>query len=182
MFRDFERVLLAFISACIDYCYILYVGSSQASLSHLQFVRDVAPRLLTGACKSTFLLYWRLHGGCLFILGFSSRFYCLLNRIKAPPTSRTPSWPLRSAERALFNVPQARLKVTGDTAFVVVAPKLWYELPVLFAIPRPECCQLYFWYFIILLLVLFSIYYLYCFSLTLILCPPRGLCYLLFIF
>lgn len=75
LFRDFERVLLAFISDCIDYCYILSVGISQASLSHLQFIRNVAPRLLTGACKSTFLLHWCLRNGCLFILGFNSRFY-----------------------------------------------------------------------------------------------------------
>lgn len=50
-FSDFERVILAFNSTRLDYCNALYVGVSQASLSHLQLVQNAAARLLTGKCK-----------------------------------------------------------------------------------------------------------------------------------
>lgn len=50
-FSDFERVIHAFISTCLDYCSALYIGVNKASLARLQLVQNAAARLLTGTRK-----------------------------------------------------------------------------------------------------------------------------------
>jgi len=50
-FKDFERVIHAFISTKLDCCNSLYLGISQASLNHLQMTQYAAARLLTGVRK-----------------------------------------------------------------------------------------------------------------------------------
>lgn len=41
------KAVHAFISSWIDYCNALYIGTSQATISILQLVQNVAARLLT---------------------------------------------------------------------------------------------------------------------------------------
>ncbi len=50
-FKDFERVLHAFISTRLNYCNALYAGTNQVSFARLQLVRTAAARLLTGTSK-----------------------------------------------------------------------------------------------------------------------------------
>ncbi len=50
-FKDFERVIHAFISMRLDYCNSLYMGINRPSLNQLQIVQNAAARLLTGLHK-----------------------------------------------------------------------------------------------------------------------------------
>ncbi len=50
-FKDFERVIHAFISSRLDYCNSLYMGINQASLNQHKMVQNAAARLLTGVRK-----------------------------------------------------------------------------------------------------------------------------------
>ena len=50
-FKDFERVIHAFVTTRLDYCNALYTGINKASLKRLQLVQNSAARLLTGARK-----------------------------------------------------------------------------------------------------------------------------------
>ncbi len=50
-FKDFEKVIHAFISSRLNYCNSLYMGINQASLNRLQMVQNAAARLLTGVRK-----------------------------------------------------------------------------------------------------------------------------------
>lgn len=47
-FKDFEKVVHAFLSTRLDYCHSLYMDINQFSLAHLQMVQNAAARLLTG--------------------------------------------------------------------------------------------------------------------------------------
>ncbi len=50
-FEDMEKVVHAIVSFPLDYCNVLYLGVSQASLSRLQLVQNSATRLLMGTKK-----------------------------------------------------------------------------------------------------------------------------------
>ncbi len=50
-FKDFERVIHAFISTRLDCCNSLYMSINQTSLNQLQMVQNAAARLLTGVRK-----------------------------------------------------------------------------------------------------------------------------------
>ncbi len=50
-FEDMEKVVHAIVSFPLDYCNVLYLGVSQASLSRLQLVQNSAARLLMGTKK-----------------------------------------------------------------------------------------------------------------------------------
>ncbi len=50
-FKDFEKVIHAFVSTRLDYCNSLYMGINQSSLAHLQMVQNAATRLLSGVRK-----------------------------------------------------------------------------------------------------------------------------------
>ncbi|KAI2649140.1 hypothetical protein H4Q32_020355 [Labeo rohita] len=50
-FKNFEKVIHAFITTRLDYCNSLYVGISQTALSRLQLVQNAAARLLAGVQK-----------------------------------------------------------------------------------------------------------------------------------
>ena len=41
-----------------------------------------------------------------------------------------PSRSLRSSDQLLLAVPKSRMKLRGDRAFTVAAPKLWNKLPL----------------------------------------------------
>ena len=44
-------------------------------------------------------------------------------------TPYVPRWSLRSASMDYLVVPQTRLRLYGDRAFMAAAPKLWNDLP-----------------------------------------------------
>lgn len=129
----------AFISTRLDYCNALYVGVSQASLSRLQLIQNVAARLLAGTRKREHItpvlasLHWlpvhfRIHFKILLFAykalnGLAPSYLSDLLHPYAPLKS------LRSADQSLLVIPKSRLKQRGDRAFAVVAPKLWNELP-----------------------------------------------------
>nr|XP_061839065.1 uncharacterized protein LOC133621161 isoform X1 [Nerophis lumbriciformis]XP_061839075.1 uncharacterized protein LOC133621161 isoform X1 [Nerophis lumbriciformis] len=138
--HDLEKLIHAFISTRLDYCNALYVGISQASLARLQLVQNSAARLLTQTRRREHItpilasLHWlpvryRIHFKLLLFV-----FKCLNN---LAPTYLSdllqpycPTRSLRSADQLLLTVPDTRLKLRGDRAFAVAAPKLWNDLPL----------------------------------------------------
>ncbi len=63
-FKDFEKVIHAFIFSRLEYFNSLYIGVSQKALSRLQAVQNAAARMLTGTRKQEhitpvlFSLHW----------------------------------------------------------------------------------------------------------------------------
>ena len=130
----------AFITSRLDYCNALYLGASQASISRLQLVQNAAARLLTGTRRQEHItpvlasLHW-------LPVRFRVDFKILLFAFKClnglAPTYLSdllepyvPSRTLRSSDQLLLAVPKARLKLRGNRAFAVAAPKLWNDLPL----------------------------------------------------
>ncbi|XP_042352033.1 uncharacterized protein LOC121950173, partial [Plectropomus leopardus] len=138
--QHFETVIHAFVTNRLDYCNALYLGVSGSSIARLQLVQNAAACLLTGTRKFDHIspilasLHWlpihfRIHFKILLFV-FKS-----LNGLAPPYLSEllhpyTPSRSLRSADQLLLRVPKTRLKLRGDRAFSVAAPKLWNELPL----------------------------------------------------
>ena len=137
-FKDFEKVIHAFISSWLDYCNGLYVGVGVSQTNRLQLVQKAAARLLTGSRKINpitpilaFLHWLPMH--------FSIDFKILLFVFKAlhgqtPPylsellVIYTPPRSLRSADQMLLTVPRSRLKNSGDQAFATASARLWNNL------------------------------------------------------
>ncbi len=127
----------AFITTRLDYCNALYVGVSPASIARLQLVQNAAARLLTKAHRREHIspilasLHWltvcyRIYFKILLYV------YKCFNSLAPPYLSEllqpyTLSWSLRSADQLLLAVPKTRLKLTGNRAFAVAAPKWWNE-------------------------------------------------------
>ncbi len=133
-FKDFERVILAFISSRLDYCNSLYMGINQASLNRLQIVQNAAARLLTGVRKREHItpvlisLHW-------LPIHYRIDFKVLLLVFKALDgltpvylsdllSAHNPGRSLRSSNQRLLNVPQAKLKSRSDRAFAVASETL----------------------------------------------------------
>lgn len=57
-FKGHENVIHAIISSCLDYCYSLYVGLPQSTMSLLQMVQNVVARLLMGTTKRNIFLWF----------------------------------------------------------------------------------------------------------------------------
>ncbi len=136
-FKDLETVIHAFITSRLDYCNSLYVGICQRHLSHLQTVQNAAARLLTGIKKGIILLqYYLLFTGYQFSTGsiLLMVFKALHNMSPSYITNlleyHTLARTLRSADKLLLAVPRSPKKSKGDTAFMVMAPKLWNSLPL----------------------------------------------------
>lgn len=56
------------MTSCLTYCTVLYIGVSQASISHLRLVQNAAPHRLTGTCKlDASTPYWLPSTGFLYI-------------------------------------------------------------------------------------------------------------------
>ncbi len=138
-FQDLEIVIHAFITSRLDYCNSLYVGLPQSSLSRLQMVQNAAARLLNSTKKHDHIspvlasLHWlpvffRIQFKILLIVfkalnGHAPSYISNLIHLHSTPRS------LRSANKALLHVPRSRLKLKGDRAFAVAAPRLWNQLP-----------------------------------------------------
>ncbi len=139
-FKDFEKVIHAFVSTRLDYCNSIYMGINQSSLARLQMVQNAAARLLTGVRKREHItpvlisLHWlpvhfRIDFKVLLLVfkclnGLAPEYLSDLLSIHNPVRS------LRSSNQRQLNVPWARLKLRGDRAFSIAAPKPWNSLPV----------------------------------------------------
>lgn len=126
-FEDMEKV----VSSHLDYCYVLYLGLNQLSLSFLQLVQNSAARLLTGTkgrqhitpvlIKLHWLPIWyRIHFKALLYVykavhGLSTDYFTDL--ISVCQSSRS----LHSNDQLLLMVLQS---CRGDRAFSVAAPTL----------------------------------------------------------
>ena len=124
----------------LDYCNAVYVGVNQASISRLQLVQNAAARLLTGTRKQEHIspvlasLHWLPVRYRIDFKVLLFAFKCLNN---LAPTYLSdllepyvPSKTLWSSDQLLLAVPKTRLKLRGNRAFAVAAPKLWNELPL----------------------------------------------------
>ncbi len=139
-FKDFEKVIHAFILSRLDYCNSLYFGISQTALSRLQLVQNAAARLLSGVKKREHItpilcsLHWL--PDCFIVdlkiwllvykslNGLSPTYLCELL------TEYQPIRSLRSSNQDLLFIPKSRLKCRGDRAFCIAAPRLWNALPL----------------------------------------------------
>ncbi len=133
-FKDFEKVIHAFVSTRLDYCNSLYVGINQSSFARLQMIQNAAARLLTGVRKREHItpvlisLHWlpvrfRIDFKVLLLVfkclnGLAPEYLSDLLSIHNPVRS------LRSSNQRQLNVQRARLKLRGDHAFSIAAPKL----------------------------------------------------------
>lgn len=48
---EFERLIPAFTSSCLEYCNLIHIGIGQSHVDQLQVVQNTADMLLTGTCK-----------------------------------------------------------------------------------------------------------------------------------
>ncbi|KAI2647433.1 DNA mismatch repair protein MSH3 [Labeo rohita] len=138
-FKNFEKVIHAFITTRLDYCNSLYVGISQTALSRLQLVQNAAARLLAGVHKRDHItpvlrsLHWlpvryRVNFKILLIV------YKSLHGMAPPYISdllieHSVTRTLRSSNQRLLLIPQTKRKCRGDRAFASIAPRLWNDLP-----------------------------------------------------
>lgn len=134
-----EKAIHAFISSRLDYCNALYVGTSQSSISRLQFVQNAAACLLTNNPRRehiTPVLYSFHWLPVHFRIDFKILTFVFkaLNGL-APPylsdllTPQVRNRTLRSSNQRLLEVPRSNYKHWGDRAFLVAAPRLWNKLP-----------------------------------------------------
>uniref|UniRef100_A0A3B3QY49 Reverse transcriptase domain-containing protein n=1 Tax=Paramormyrops kingsleyae TaxID=1676925 RepID=A0A3B3QY49_9TELE len=139
-FKNFERVIHAFVSSRLDYCNALYAGISCSSISRLQLVQNAAAHLLTRTRRREHItpvlaaLHWlpvhyRIHFKILLFV-FKALHGLAPSYISGLLKVHTPSRALRSADQLRLLIPPSRLKSRGDRAFAVMAPKLWNELPL----------------------------------------------------
>ena len=139
-FQDTEKIIHAFVSSRLDYCNSLYTCLSRQAMARLQVVQNSAARLLTRTHRRTHItpilasLHW-------LPIAFRVDFKILLITYKAlhglAPAYITEllspyqtNRPLRSSDKALLAVPESRLKMKGDRAFSITAPRLWNSLPL----------------------------------------------------
>uniref|UniRef100_A0A669CTZ7 Reverse transcriptase domain-containing protein n=1 Tax=Oreochromis niloticus TaxID=8128 RepID=A0A669CTZ7_ORENI len=138
--RDLETVIHAFITSRLDHCNSLLIGVGLGTLTRLQLVQNAAARFLSGKRKFEHItpvlasLHWlpiefRIHFKVLLLVfkslnGLAPAYMSDLLKPYVPTRS------LRSAEQLLLSVPKSRLKLRGDRAFSIVAPKLWNNLPL----------------------------------------------------
>jgi len=138
--QDLEKVIHAFIATRLGYCSTLYVEVSQATLSRLQLDQSTAAHLLTGEHRREHIssvlsalhllpVHYRI-GFEIFLIVDK----CLNGLIH--PVALTcfsdmfPLGPERSVDHLTLVVPKTKLKLSGDQAFAIIAPKLWNKLPL----------------------------------------------------
>ncbi len=141
--NDLEKLIHALIFSRLDYCntiYTVYKGVNQTALARLQAVQNAAARLLTGSRKHEhitpilFSLKWLLVRFRieykLLVFVFKSLNGLSPTYLDALVKRHTSARSLRYSDQQLLTVPRSRLKLKGDRAFSVAAPKLWNVLPV----------------------------------------------------
>ncbi len=139
-YKDFEKVINAFILSRLDYCNSLYFRIRQTAISRLQLVQNAAARLLSGVKKREHItpilrsLHWlpvcfRVDLNILLLVyksrnGLAPTYLCEL--LTEYQTIRS----LRSSNQDLLSTPKSRLKCRVNCAFCIAAPRLWNALPL----------------------------------------------------
>ncbi|XP_042349014.1 uncharacterized protein LOC121947898, partial [Plectropomus leopardus] len=135
-----EKLVHAFVTSRLDYCYSLLFGCPNKSLRSLQLVQNADARVLTGSNKRDHIssvlasLHW-------LPVKSRSEFKILLLTYKAlngqAPSYLSqlivpyqPSRSLRSENAGLLVVPKVSKSRIGTRAFSYHAPLLWNHLPV----------------------------------------------------
>lgn len=138
--HDLEIVLQAFITSCLDYCNSILFGVSHGVLLRLQLVQNAAGRFLEGKRKFDHVMpilaalhwlpvFYRIYFKILLLVckalnGLTPKYLAEMLHPYVPTRA------LRSEDLSLLVVPRTQLKMRGDRAFSVAAPKLWNELPL----------------------------------------------------
>lgn len=145
--QHFEMIIHAFVSIQLDYCSTLYVWFSASTITCLQMVQNAAACLLSGTNKREHVspIWTALHW-------LPIRFRIHFNGL-APALLSLRGVPRRSANQLLPRVP----KMTPKLREIVVAPKLWNDLPL--HIRHPSASVLYDLLFHINWCVLISYFY-----------------------
>lgn len=135
-----ETLIHAFITSRLDYCNSVLVGLPASSLKKLQYVQNLAARVLTHTrsrehitsrlkelhwlpvhfriqFKVLLLVYKSLHGMAPAYLSSLIQRYC-------------PTRTLRSVDAHLLSIPSSRLRTCGERVFSVIGPKSWNSLPI----------------------------------------------------
>uniref|UniRef100_A0A1A8GC70 Uncharacterized protein n=1 Tax=Nothobranchius korthausae TaxID=1143690 RepID=A0A1A8GC70_9TELE len=136
-----KSVVHTFITSRLDYSNSCLYGISKAAQSRLQLVQNSAARFLAGVDRRQHItpilksLHWlpvhlRINFKIMLLTYKSLNsqappYLCELVHYYNPPRA------LRSEDKLLLAVPNARLKSRGERAFSVCAPKLWNALPLL---------------------------------------------------
>ncbi|XP_070410856.1 RNA-directed DNA polymerase from mobile element jockey isoform X1 [Nothobranchius furzeri] len=139
--RLLKSVVHTFITSRLDYSNSCLYGISKAAQSRLQLVQNSAARFLTGVDRRQHItpilksLHWlpvhlRINFKIMLLTYKSLNsqappYLCELVHYYNPPRA------LRSEDKLLLALPNARLKSRGERAFSVCAPKLWNALPLL---------------------------------------------------
>ena len=136
---DAERLVHAFVSSRLDYCYALLIGIPGKNIQRLQYVQNCAARVLMRVrkhehitpvlqslhwlpvsaqinCKISLLTFHCLHGDASSYLKDHLNLHC-------------PSRSLRSSNTNLLHIPRTHSRTMGDRAFFCAAPRLWNTLP-----------------------------------------------------
>ncbi|KAF7644945.1 hypothetical protein LDENG_00213220 [Lucifuga dentata] len=134
---NLERLIHALISSRLDYCNSLYHGISQAAISCLQLIQNVAARLLTRSKKRDHIipmlasLHWLpIH----FTINFKILLivYKSLHGLAPISLNFLPfTEPQDPQIHPLWHVGCAPFieKKAGNRAFSIAAPRLWNSLP-----------------------------------------------------
>lgn len=133
-----EKLINTFVFSRIDYCNALLAGVSKNTLNKLQYVQNLAVRILTRTRSREHMtpilesLHWLL-------VSFRVDFKVLMLTYKALHSQAphyisellkvyTPGRALRSSDLDLLAVPPTRMHSMGDRASTYAA-KLWNSLP-----------------------------------------------------
>ncbi len=137
---DAEKLVHAFMTSRLDYCYALLGGCSPASsINKLQIVQNAAARVLTRSRKYDHItpivqaLHWlpiKFHiSNKILLLTFKALNGLAPVYLTSLLSRYNPTCSLRSQNSGLLVVPRIAKSTKGGRAFSYLALKLWNSLP-----------------------------------------------------
>ena len=135
-----ETMIHSLISTRTDYCNSLLSGACSKLFARLQRVQNSAARIVSRLPKTAHVtsilknLHWlpvskRVEYKIL-LLTFNILNSTVPEYLSSLLYSYKPVRELRSSSQQLLFVPKSKLKLFGDHAFSVLAPRIWNRLPV----------------------------------------------------